>query len=1035
MAPFKYLILSMRPNVSDKSNYDEYGYRIKSNAKIGEGDEEEEEDDIGHERSEFEKNKDVDRKRHMNKLKSVHELNWLAKLEFTVGSSCQNILLETSNNLADKTLYQPPFSLSALKQFQINARDDNNFLSNLILKNRYERNNDRNGKSSVDEVVCGGIPEKFRAQLWYWLTNASTKEKSSTSTYSDYFKLMKRHEASQKDNWDNIELDLLRTIPTHPCFNSMNAVGVSKLRNILRVLAFVYEDMGYCQGVAMVVAQLLLVMEEEYVFWIMCSIIENVLPAAYYSRKVQGLQIDQLLLRDLISKFYPDLDKIFNKFQIELSLVTIGWFLTLYSNSFTHSSLIHRIWDWLFFEGHLVLFYVALGLLAYSMDKLLSYETSTDIYQHLTDLPSSIDNVDLLLHLSIIARNTFSPDRLMRTRQNYLMKAIGDNNDISDEAFVGQKRLEMIRNRMPLKSLFMTQRQRHRSEPNLKDNIVTQRLHPLENPYQKQKINSNNNTNNNHNMGDYEKINKNVHQTELLVNLRQAILLVCDHFQRLNPKRYRNIKLTPDYSTSSHLMDIQEWGTPAKVTIDLQRLIGKDEKQTNNSSSNHHSSTSTKDEEDDDVFNDDGIRKSDDSSENTFRSRHRSYSSDMAPKRSSMLLTKKELINKKSMTSQFDTVNRYLMRNNDLNRMCVVNPCTRRIRIAKAILPFESKESDELSFIPTDIIFVTSMKDEHCWKGISERTGNNGWFPSNYVELVDTNGKEYCKAGDDSIEPLIAHVVRDRLASAIRAIFMNGIIQSTFHVKAVHPWLFIREAASQIISKNLNMVQSRLLLCKTFKLDEDYIVLSPTELLYRCVEAIEYSHNATGMKMDVKLRSLICLGLNKKALHLWLECLCSCKSIVKKWYQPHSYIRSPGWVQVKCDLRILAQFAFHLSRDWEIPTESYNKFLLELKKKKMNRLQVTKKKMMMMMSSTTRPTSNEIESTLGLFPRFSSSTKDNIILPTSSSSSSIVNNGTSGSTKESEENVDDSNSKLLAAQALNGSVQDILVKHHLFSWD
>lgn len=56
-----------------------------------------------------------------------------------------------------------------------------------------------------------------------------------------------------------------------------------------------------------------------------------------------------------------------------------------------------------------------------------------------------------------------------------------------------------------------------------------------------------------------------------------------------------------------------------------------------------------------------------------------------------------------------------------------------------------------------------------------------------------------------------------------------------------------------------------------------------------------------------------------QVLHLWLETLCSCVEVVEKWYQPWSFMRSPGWVQIKCELRILAQFAFNLSQDWELP--------------------------------------------------------------------------------------------------------------------
>ena len=53
-------------------------------------------------------------------------------------------------------------------------------------------------------------------------------------------------------------------------------------------------------------------------------------------------------------------------------------------------------------------------------------------------------------------------------------------------------------------------------------------------------------------------------------------------------------------------------------------------------------------------------------------------------------------------------------------------------------------------------------------------------------------------------------------------------------------------------------------------------------------------------------------------LHLWLEALASNEDVVRKWYHPWAYMSSPGWVQIKCELRLLAQFSFNLSADWEL---------------------------------------------------------------------------------------------------------------------
>lgn len=38
-------------------------------------------------------------------------------------------------------------------------------------------------------------------------------------------------------------------------------------------------------------------------------------------------------------------------------------------------------------------------------------------------------------------------------------------------------------------------------------------------------------------------------------------------------------------------------------------------------------------------------------------------------------------------------------------------------------------------------------------------------------------------------------------------------------------------------------------------------------------------------------------------------------------YYPWSFIYSPGWVQIKCELRILSQLSFNLNPDWELPAK------------------------------------------------------------------------------------------------------------------
>jgi len=99
---------------------------------------------------------------------------------------------------------------------------------------------------------------------------------------------------------------------------------------------------------------------------------------------------------------------------------------------------------------------------------------------------------------------------------------------------------------------------------------------------------------------------------------------------------------------------------------------------------------------------------------------------------------------------------------------------------------------------------------------------------------------------------------------------------------ACHPWAYVEQVANREVRRDFNSVQSRLVLCKTFKLDDDGKVrarrvtvaadgqvLTPEELLYRAVTRINASHDAARVGQDVKLRSLVCAALNEQALHLW----------------------------------------------------------------------------------------------------------------------------------------------------------------------
>ncbi len=81
----------------------------------------------------------------------------------------------------------------------------------------------------------------------------------------------------------------------------------------------------------MIAGMLLLLLEEEDAFWQMTSVVEDLLPASYFSPTLLGVQADQLVLRSLVTSHLPAVDRQLQEHDIELALITLNWFLTLFS--------------------------------------------------------------------------------------------------------------------------------------------------------------------------------------------------------------------------------------------------------------------------------------------------------------------------------------------------------------------------------------------------------------------------------------------------------------------------------------------------------------------------------------------------------------------------------------------------------------------------------------------------------------------------------------------------------------------------------
>lgn len=529
------------------------------------------------------------------------------------------------------------------------------------------------------EMVRRGIPHSLRPRIWMRMSGASQKKIVSEMTYKDIVK------ASASDalmTSKQIEKDLLRTMPANACFSHLHSTGIPRLRRVMRGLAWLYPDIGYCQGTGTMAASLLLLLEEEDVFWMMATIVEDLLPASYYSSTLLGIQADQKVLRTLITNYLPDIDQVLAQHDIELSLISLHWFLTLFA-SVVHMKILLRIWDLFLFDGSIVLFQVTLGMLKIRQDELKLLENSAQIFNALSDIPGDIDDVDQLFDVALEVSGSLTDLLVESHRRRHLAYLMADQGGLVGNPDASPN--------LPKQHLNRRQMKRNKS-------ALSMFLFGAD-------------------VNDEDAKSKNIRQTEILVDLRETVLQVARHFINVDPK-LNNVGLIADYTMESHSRDQDNY----------------------------------------------------------------------------------------------------------------VNVSRTRNRRAKALLDFERHDDDELGFRKNDIITIISQKDEHCWVG--ELNGLRGWFPAKFVELLDERSKQYTCAGDDAVSEAVTDLVRGSLCPAVKAVLEHGMKKPSFLGGSCHPWLFIEEASTREVERDFNSVYSRLVLCKTYRLDEDGKVLTPEEVSF-----------------------------------------------------------------------------------------------------------------------------------------------------------------------------------------------------------
>ncbi|ODV92881.1 hypothetical protein CANCADRAFT_17757, partial [Tortispora caseinolytica NRRL Y-17796] len=300
------------------------------------------------------------------------------------------------------------------------------------------------------KLVRIGLPNRLRGELWELLSGSSRLRSENAGSYQ---LLVKKYQGRDSVAVEEIEKDLNRSLPEYPGY--LDSEGIDRLRRVLQVYAFENADVGYCQAMNIVVAGFLIYMSEEQAYWLLTKLCDDYIPG-YYSKTMYGVLLDQKVFESLVEKTMPILWEHLVKQDVQLSVVSLPWFLSLFINSMP-LVFAFRVVDVLFLEGPRVLFQIALAILRINGEELLDASDDgafisiiKDYFNHLGDSahPNSrherIRAITKFQELLVVAFKEFSvitEDMIAKHRQKY-------NNSVLEgiESFAKRTQLRNLSN-------------------------------------------------------------------------------------------------------------------------------------------------------------------------------------------------------------------------------------------------------------------------------------------------------------------------------------------------------------------------------------------------------------------------------------------------------------------------------------------------------------------------------------------------------------------------------------------------------------
>ncbi|CAF0889986.1 unnamed protein product, partial [Didymodactylos carnosus] len=215
---------------------------------------------------------------------------------------------------------------------------------------------------------------------------------------------------------------------------------IHQLSEILEAFCLYNPSLGYCQGMNFIVGIALLFLEPENAFWLLIAVTECYFPSNYYDSGLIGAQVDQFVLKDLIQIKAPELYRHFESIEVEITSLTLNWFMAIFIGSVPFETLL-RIWDCFLLEGPKVLFRFAVAILIMNRDSILMKSDTISMMKHIKESAKNLTDVESLFKIAFEDLKPFTRRKDIAVKQAYYTKLLTEKilkRRLSPHAFAKQ---------------------------------------------------------------------------------------------------------------------------------------------------------------------------------------------------------------------------------------------------------------------------------------------------------------------------------------------------------------------------------------------------------------------------------------------------------------------------------------------------------------------------------------------------------------------------------------------------------------------